>query len=80
MKILFFFLGVQCNELSISERFHGSKDLSNIWSQQNFLESSDIILSSYPNIVGAYYGSYLTIYFVTKFDLEAIEVFNPCQH
>ncbi len=47
------FLGVLCDELSTWERFHASKVLSNIWSQQNFLESSDIILSSDPDIVGA---------------------------
>ena len=57
--------------LSTSERFHWSKDLSNIWSQQNF-ESSDIILSSYLNIMGAHYGSYLTIYFVTELIITSI--------
>jgi hypothetical protein len=44
------FLGILCDELSTRDRFHASKNLSEIWSQRKILESSDIVLSLDPDI------------------------------
>lgn len=37
------FLSILCDELSTWERFPAAKDLSSVWNEENFLESTDIV-------------------------------------
>lgn len=46
------YLGIFCDEICTWERFPASNNISEVWNQHNFLESTDINLSHYPDLLG----------------------------